>query len=78
MVVADSWKTKFFNSSTGLPDFSWRMIPKQEKMYRMSEICNEWSQNIPNIHRIFQMAITYINIFQSEALKIFPKLGFLV
>jgi hypothetical protein len=24
------------------------------------------------------MAIKYINIFQSEALKIFPKLGFLV
>jgi hypothetical protein len=52
-----------------LPDFSWCMIPKLEK-------CTICAQNIPNIHEIFQMAIKYINIFQSEALKIFPKLGF--
>jgi hypothetical protein len=54
------------------------MIPKQEKMYQMSTICTEWSQNIPNIRKTFQTAIKCINIFQSQALKIFPKFGFLV
>jgi hypothetical protein len=61
----------------GLTDFSWCMIPKQEKMYQMSTICTEWSKTIPIIHKIFQMAIKYTNIFQSEALKNFPKLGYL-
>jgi hypothetical protein len=32
--------------------------------------CTEWSQNIPNIHKILQMAIKYISIFQSEASQI--------
>jgi hypothetical protein len=31
-----------------------------------------------NIHKIFQMAINYINIFPYKALKNFPKFGFLV
>jgi hypothetical protein len=26
-------------AAAGLPDFSWCMIPKQEKMYQMSTIC---------------------------------------
>jgi hypothetical protein len=40
--------------------------------------CFKWSQNIPNVHKMSQMAIKYINIFLSDTLKIFPKLGFLV
>jgi hypothetical protein len=68
-------------SRPGLPDFSWCMIPKLEKMYKMYRMvtkCTEWSQNIPNIHKIFQMAIKYISIFPPKALKFFPILGFLV
>jgi hypothetical protein len=30
----------------------------------------------PNIHKIFQMALKYINIFQSEAHQIFPNWDF--
>jgi hypothetical protein len=44
----------------------------------MNTECAKWSYSIPNVHKIFQMAIIYINIFQSENLKILPKLGFLV
>jgi hypothetical protein len=51
---------------------------KTGKMYQTSTICTEWSQNIPNVYKIFQMAIKYINIFQSEALEMFPESGFLV
>jgi hypothetical protein len=51
------------------------MIPKQEKMYQMSTVCCEWPQNIPNIHKIFPTAIKYSKIFQSEAVKIFSKIG---
>jgi hypothetical protein len=54
-------------SVTGLPDFSWCVIPKLHKMYQINTKCTECSQNIPNIHKIFQMAITYINILESEA-----------
>jgi hypothetical protein len=65
----------YFGLVPGLPNFSWCVIPKQEKMYQMSTICTERSQNIPNIHNVFLMAIKYINIFQSEALKIFSQIG---
>jgi hypothetical protein len=27
----------------GLPDFSWYMIPKLDKMYRMNTKCTKWS-----------------------------------
>jgi hypothetical protein len=30
---------------------------------------------MPNVRKIFQMAIKYINILQSKALKNLPKLG---
>jgi hypothetical protein len=59
----------------GLPDFSWRMLPKPDK-------------NVPNEHKlyemvikypeIFQMSINYTDIFQSKAHQNLPKLGFLV
>jgi hypothetical protein len=32
--------------------------------------------NIPKDHKTFQMAIKYINIFQSKALQNLPKIGF--
>jgi hypothetical protein len=35
-------------------------------------------QMFPNVHKIIQKDIKYINILQSETLKIFPKLRFLV
>jgi hypothetical protein len=45
------------------------MIPKK---------CTKLTQNVTNGHIISQIAIKYIHIFQSKALNIFPKLGFLV
>jgi hypothetical protein len=62
----------------GLPDFSWYIIPKRGKMYQMNTKCTEWLKNIPNGCKIFQIAINYINIFQSRALQNLPKVGFLV
>jgi hypothetical protein len=49
---------------------------KTGKMYQMNTKCTEWSLNISNLHKIFQMAIKYINIFQSKTLQNLPKLGF--
>jgi hypothetical protein len=46
--------------------------------YQNWKKCTKWTQNIPNVHKIFRMAINYINIFQTEALKFFPKFLFLV
>jgi hypothetical protein len=42
------------------------MIPKLEIMYQMNTKCTKWSQNTPNLHKIFQAAIKY---------KHFPILG---
>jgi hypothetical protein len=71
-------KTTSTNVVAGLPDFYWYMIPKTEKMYQMNKICTQWSLNIPNVRKTFQIAIKYINTFQSKALKNLPKLVFLV
>jgi hypothetical protein len=53
-------------TGAGLPDFSWYLLDTKT------------GKNVPNEHKIFQMAIKYINIFQSKALENLPKLGFLV
>jgi hypothetical protein len=55
----------------GSPDFSWHMVPKPHK-------CNKWTQNVTNGHKIYQMSVKYVNIFQSKALQYLPPLGFLV
>jgi hypothetical protein len=47
-------------------------------MYQMNTKCTKWLYNIPNLHKIFQMAIKYINIFQSKAIQNLPKSGILV
>jgi hypothetical protein len=47
-------------------------VPDEHKMYQMNTKCHGHG------HKIFQMAIKYINIFQSKALQNLPKLGFLV
>jgi hypothetical protein len=60
-------------SKPGLPDLSWYMIPKREKMLQMNKKCTKWSYNIPNVCKIFQMAIKYINSFQSRASQIYPN-----
>jgi hypothetical protein len=54
------------------------MIPKPEKCTMRTQNVPNGDKYIPNGHKIFKMAIKYINIFQSEALEIFPKLEFLV
>jgi hypothetical protein len=64
--------------SPGLPDFSWCMIPKPEKMYQMNTNCTKWSWGIPNVRTIFHTALKFINIFQSKALQNLLRLGFLV
>jgi hypothetical protein len=55
---------------------SWHQ--NRKKMYQMNTQCPTWSYNIPYVQKIFQMSIIYINLYQSENLKKFPKLGFLV
>jgi hypothetical protein len=69
------------------------MTPKPEKMYQLNIQCAKWSkksqmfekhsmpvkyskcpENIPNGPKIYHL----YNIFQSETVKFFPKLGFLV
>jgi hypothetical protein len=47
-------------------------------VYQRNTKCTKWSKSIPNVRKIFQMAIKYINIFQFKALQNLPKLGFLV
>jgi hypothetical protein len=54
------------------------LVPNPEKMYQMNT-------NEPNGHKIshmslkyWQIAIKYINIFQSKAPQNLPELGFLV
>jgi hypothetical protein len=66
-----------------LPDFSWHIIPKPLK-------CSKSTQNVPNQHKmyqivlkypnvgkIFQMAIQFVNQLKSRAIQNLPKLGFL-
>jgi hypothetical protein len=60
---------------TGLPDFYWYSIPKTGKMYQMNTKFTKWPQNLPNLSKIFQMAIKYINIFQSKVLQKFTQIG---
>jgi hypothetical protein len=38
------------------------------KLYRNNRKYTKWSYTIPDVRKIFQMAIKYINIFQSKAL----------
>jgi hypothetical protein len=46
--------------------------------------CTKWTQNVPNGHKsshtyvrkIFQMYQQYINIYQSQALQIYPNWDF--
>jgi hypothetical protein len=65
-------------SETGLPDSLGRNIPKRGKMYQKTLKCTECHKCKPRRRKIFQMAIKYINIFNSEALQSIPKLKFLV
>jgi hypothetical protein len=41
----------------------------------MNTKCTKWSLNIPNDRKLFLLAINYINILQSKALKNLPKFG---
>jgi hypothetical protein len=43
-----------FVHASGLPDFSWRNIPKRGKIYPMSTKYTKWSQNRQNGHKIYQ------------------------
>jgi hypothetical protein len=52
------------------------MIPKPERMYPMNTKCTKWSYNIPNVCKIFQMAIKYIDIFKLRPYKIYPNWEF--
>jgi hypothetical protein len=52
----------------GLPDFSLYMIPKPKNVPNEHK-SNQWSWNIPNLRKIFQLGTKYYNIFQSKAFK---------
>jgi hypothetical protein len=46
-----------------------------EQMYQMNTDWTKLPYNIPNVCKIFQMPIKYINIYQSKALQNLPKFG---
>jgi hypothetical protein len=59
----------------GLPDFSWNLIPKQEKITKLT-------QNSPNCHKISHMSVKYskwpynVSIFSHlRPSKIFTQIG---
>jgi hypothetical protein len=49
---------------------------KTGKMYQINTKCTKWSQNIPNVRKIFQMEIKYFNIFHSKVRQIYPNWDF--
>jgi hypothetical protein len=51
---------------------------KTEKMCPMNTKWTKWSLNIPNVSKIYPIAIKFITISQSKALKNVSILGFLV
>jgi hypothetical protein len=61
---------------TGLPEFSWYVLPKPGKMCQINTKCTKWSENFPNVRKVIQMVIKYVNIFQSRALKNYPNWDF--
>jgi hypothetical protein len=40
-----------------LPDFSFYMIPKPEKMYQKNIKCTKWAQHVPNGPKRTQMSV---------------------
>jgi hypothetical protein len=48
----------------------------RKKMYQINPKYAKWSQNFPNVSKIFQMVIKYFNIFQPKALKNYPDWDF--
>jgi hypothetical protein len=61
IIFITSW-TCFVLHTSGLPDFSWYMIPKPKKMYQMNTKCTKWSKNIQNVSQIFQIVINHFPI----------------
>jgi hypothetical protein len=47
--LSDNYVTIRGDVNPGLPDFSWCMIPKPDKMYQMYAKSVEWSKNIPSV-----------------------------
>jgi hypothetical protein len=71
----DDW-FGILKQGSGLPDFSWYMIPTLEK-------CTKWTQYVPNGHKISQMSIKYkkwpknISTFSNlRPSKIYPNWDF--
>jgi hypothetical protein len=74
----NSWNVEDFCRGPGLPDFSGHTIPKRDKKYTKLPQNYPMTIKIPNGNNIFQVAIEYTKLFDSKALQILPKLGFLV
>jgi hypothetical protein len=59
LIAAFRWTRMEFKigggSGSGLPDFSWHMIPKPDTMHQMNTKLPEWSRNIPKVRKILQM-----------------------
>jgi hypothetical protein len=67
-----------FDVLQGCQIFHGTWYQNRKKMYQISTKCTKWSQNIPNVRKMFQMEIKYSNIFHSKVLQNLSKLGFLV
>jgi hypothetical protein len=52
------------------------MIPNPKKMYQMNTKGTKWSQNIPQSHKIFQIAIKYINTLTTQGPQKFTQFFF--
>jgi hypothetical protein len=63
--------------TAGLPDLSWYIIPKQEKMYQMTTKCSfQIVNNIPHVCKILQMAVNLSTISKLRPSKIYPNRDF--
>jgi hypothetical protein len=58
--------------SVGLPDFSWKNIPKRVKIIPNYHKNIKWPQNIPDGCKIFQITIKYIE-YHFKALQYIPN-----
>jgi hypothetical protein len=61
------------DQGAGLPDFSWRNIPKQEKIYQKELKIFQMITEYANAHKMNQMAIIYTNIFIPRPSKIYQN-----
>jgi hypothetical protein len=70
--------TNRFQDSTGLPDFSWYILPKREKFYQYTTKDTQCLSNISNGCKMDQTSMKYSKIFHCKTLQKLPQFWFLV